>query len=55
MGKGKAVGKTVSVAEIIKRKSPMLHQVNTLSDEETVDLWKAKDGKLDRFGSSLSF
>ena len=46
-GKGKAVGKTVSVAEIIKRKSPGLHQLNQLTEEETVDKWKAKDGKLD--------
>jgi len=48
-GKGKAVGKAISVAEIIKRKAAALHQVNTLTEEETADLWKSKDGKLDRY------
>jgi len=49
-GKGKAIGKAVTVAEIIKRTVPGLHQQNSIAMEASVDRWEAKDAaaQLDR-------
>jgi len=47
-GKSKAIGKAVTVAEIIKRTVPGLHQQNSIAMEASVDRWEAKDTALDR-------
>lgn len=41
---GKAINKTVAVAEIVKRRVAGLHQVTTIFTEDVTDVWEPKEG-----------
>jgi DNA-binding protein len=47
---GKAINKTVAIAEILKRRVAGLHQATSLSSTDITDVWEPKDaaGGLDR-------
>lgn len=53
-GVGKAVAKTVSVAEILKQKVPGLKQVTEISQVQVDDTFVAKEGKVGRDGIVVS-
>lgn len=44
---GRAISKTVTVAEIIKRRVPGLHQITELSSVEIVDVYRPLEEGLD--------
>ena len=50
VGKAKAISKAVTVAEILKRSVPGLHQETTIALETSVDRWEPTEQQLDRYG-----
>jgi hypothetical protein len=49
VGKGKAISKAVTVAEILKRAVPGLHQETAIASETTLDRWEPKEPQMDRY------
>lgn len=47
-GMGKAINKTVVVAEILKRRMVGLHQLTSIASTNIVDVWEPKEEGLDR-------
>lgn len=45
---GKAINRTVAIAEILKRRVPGLHQITTISSTELTDVWEPNEEGLDR-------
>jgi len=45
---GRAINKTVTIAEIIKRRIPNLHQQTTIDSTDIVDVWEPIEEGLDR-------
>jgi hypothetical protein len=52
-GKGKAINKTVSLAEILKRQCIGCLQETVIFTEDVIDVWESNEANLDRF--DLSF
>lgn len=51
---GKAIHKTVSIAEIIKRRIPGLHQITEIGSAEIVETYEPKVTGLEPYGLFLS-
>jgi len=45
---GRAISKTVTIAEIIKRRIPGLHQITVIDSTDITDIWEPKEEGLDR-------
>lgn len=47
---GRAINKTVTIAEIIKRRIPNLHQITEISSTDITDVYEPLEEGLDRYG-----
>lgn len=45
---GRAINKTVTIAEIIKRRIPNLHQITEIDSTDITDTWEPLEEGLDR-------
>jgi hypothetical protein len=45
---GRAINKTVTIAEIIKRRIPGLHQITQIDSTDITDVWEPLEQGLDR-------
>jgi DNA-binding protein Alba len=45
---GRAINKAVTIAEIVKRRVPNLHQITEISSTDITDVWEPLEEGLDR-------
>jgi len=49
---GRAINKTVTIAEILKRRVPKLHQITQIESTDITDVWEPLEEGLDRVEST---
>jgi DNA-binding protein len=50
---GRAINKTVTIAEILKRRIPGLHQITEIESTDIIDVWEPLEEGLEPFVSPL--
>lgn len=52
---GRAINKTIGIAEIVKRRLVGLHQISDIGSLDIVDVWEPKEAGLNRLEVTRQF